>query len=469
MNTGTRSFQRGRPKEAAASFARAVEIMPERHESWVNLGSALLESGSCEAAARAFHRAIAIKPDIMVAHMMLGDALRLLGKTAPSIDSYERAVALQRTPMALNKLACALRARSRVEEAEELYCEAERKDTNFSLARVNRATMQIERRCYDEAHRQLTLLEKQVLPPHERQEVVTALDSVAEHARLTSAIDAMVEHGDLAALEAILAETPSSQLQVDRAALRTVEAYCNYARRMGEAAGMPSIALPDEWPLIEAMHMIPLVHSVDEYLTFRASAQSAGKQEPHVRESLNMEPAIRAARECRDDMIDPVKAEVHLRHWHALACRGVEGFMPGHFKYTRNWAPRSPTLPRVNPNMCSGTMRYLISDIYNRLPPGLPRATVCFLGLFDPHPFADGNARIAMIWLNRELEWAGLMPALFSTDLGLKGQLNVALAQVRKNEGVVDPLVAVINRAQQYARDFCIELARKAPDQGQFQ
>jgi tetratricopeptide (TPR) repeat protein len=460
MNSGQRSFQRGRPQEAAASFRKAIAIMPERHESWVNLGSALLESGQFESAADAFHEAIAIRPNTMLAHMMLGDAMRLQGETARSIDSYKRAVALQRAPTALNRLACALRARARVDEAEELYYEAERKDPKFSLARVNRATMQIERRRYDEARRQLTLLEKQALPPQEKQEVAAALNSPHEHARLHASIDAMAEHGDLAALEARLAETPASQLQVDRAALGTVEAYASFIRGADEPDSMQVIALPEEWPLIEAMHMIPLVHSVAEYVSVKASVQTAGKAETDVLESLNMEPAIRAARQCRAEMSDPVKAELHLRHWHALAVRGIAGFMPGHFKYTQNWAPRSPTLPRVNPGMCSGTMRYMVSHIYNRLPPGLLRATVAFLGLFDPHPFADGNARIAFIWLNRELEWAGLMPALFSKDLGLKGELGAALAQVRESDSGVAPLLAVINKAQQHAREFCIEFAR---------
>jgi tetratricopeptide (TPR) repeat protein len=460
MNLGMHSFQKGRPREAVASFRKAVAIMPGRHESWINLGSALLESGQLESAADAFHEAIAISPNTMLAHMMLGDAMRLQGKTARSIDSYQRAVALERAPAALNKLACALRARARVDEAEELYYEAERKDPTFSLARVNRATMQIERRRYDEARRQLALLEKQALPPQEKREVLAARNSLHEHARLNAAIDAMAEHGDLAALAARLAETPSSQLQVDRAALGTVEAYASYIRGVDKPHSMQVIALPEEWPLIEAMHMIPLVHSVAEYLSVRDNSASAGKPALDIQESVNMEPAIRAARQCRDDMLDPVKAEVHLRHWHALAANGIEGFMPGHFKYTQNWAPRSPTLPRVNPGMCSGTMRYLISHIYNRSPPGLLRATVAFLGLFDPHPFADGNARIAFIWLNRELEWAGLMPALFSKSLGLKGELGAALVQVRESESGVAPLLAVINKAQQHARDFCIEFTR---------
>jgi Flp pilus assembly protein TadD len=459
MDTGTLSFRKGRPKEAAGAFRRAVELQPQRNEGWINLGSALLECAQYEDAAHALQQAIAIDPDIMIPHMLLGDALRMLGRRKPSIESYSRAVALQRSPMALNKLACALRSRSKFEEAEALYFEAQRRDPAFTLARVNRATMQIERHRYDEARQQLELLEQQTLPRQEQQEVAGALDCIAEHARLSDAIDALARHGDLDTLRSRLAAIPAAQLRADRAALASVEAYAGRARGVGDAPALPAIALPDEWPLIEAMHMIPLVHSVDEYVSVAASAPFAENPEPRVLESLNMAPAIRAARLCRDDMADPVRAEVNLRHWHALAASGIEGFSPGHFKYTRNWVVRNPTLPRVTPHQCSGTMRYFISEIYGTLPPGLLRATVAFLGLLDPHPFADGNARIAMIWLNRELEWAGLMPALFPTDLGLKGQLSPALAQARNNKEGVGQLLAVIARAQRYARDFCIELA----------
>ena len=75
-----------------------------------------------------------------------------------------------------------------------------------------------------------------------------------------------------------------------------------------------------------------------------------------------------------------------------------------------------------------------------------------------------GNARIAMVWLNRELEWAGLMPVLFSRDLGLKGQLGAALRQFRNNDGNIAPLQDVIYQAQQYARDFCIKFESRKCD-----
>jgi Fic/DOC family len=174
-----------------------------------------------------------------------------------------------------------------------------------------------------------------------------------------------------------------------------------------------------------------------------------------------MEAAIVAARDSGEYLVDPVKAELHLRHWHALACREVAGFLPGHFKYTQNWSTRSPTLKRVEPDLTSGTFRHFITAMYPTLKPGLLRAAVVFIAVCDLHSFADGNGRVAMIWLNRELEWAGLMPALFRRDLSLKGELGDAMKAVRTNGGDLAPLVAVITRAQHYALEFCAELASR--------
>ena len=160
-------------------------------------------------------------------------------------------------------------------------------------------------------------------------------------------------------------------------------------------------------------------------------------------------------------MQDPVKAELHLRHWHALACADVTGFQPGHFKYTQNWTTRSPTLKRVDPALASGTFRHFISEMYPAVPPGLPRAAVVWMAVCDLHPFADGNGRVALTWLNRELEWAGLMPALFRRDLGLKGELGDALKEARINGGDLSPLIAAITKAQHYAGEFCAALANR--------
>ena len=111
----------------------------------------------------------------------------------------------------------------------------------------------------------------------------------------------------------------------------------------------------------------------------------------------------------------------------------------------------------MQPALASGTFRHFVADLYSTLQPGVLRAAVVYMAVCDLHLFADGNGRVAITWLNRELEWAGLMPALFRRDFGLKGELGTAMKEVRSNGGDLSPLVASIVRAQYHALEFCAE------------
>lgn len=237
----------------------------------------------------------------------------------------------------------------------------------------------------------------------------------------------------------------------------SIQRYADSAQQLSNELVTIDSDLPEEWPLIEAMFMIPLVNSVGEYQEIKATLTQGLKPTGELLRSVNMEAAIKAARACQLDMQDPVKAELHLRHWHGLACRNVEGFQPGHFKYMQNWIPDNPTLRRVEPAQANATLRHVISTIYSKLAPGYVRAAFVTMMIADLHVFADGNGCVALTWVNRELEWAGLMPALFHKKLGFgEGK---ALREVRSKGGDLSPLIAVIISAQQYAQEFCIEFA----------
>lgn len=463
MNSGRESFQRGHMNDAISAFTQATKLLPGRVEGWVNLGSALLEGRRFEESVVALDKAVALNPKLMAAHMLLGDAFRQLGEKRLAVACYRTAVSLQRQPLALNKLACALRVDGHLQEAEQLYQEALHSDANFTLAKVNLATLQIERGRHDEAHAQLQALAACALPPAERDEVRLSLAALSEYIRLAPVLSGLAGAQDLQPLQAALSQTPQAALGVDTAALRTVRAYVEFAQRQPAAPEAITGAPPPNWPLIEALFMIPLAESVDEFLALQAQLPLEHRQSMAVtlRESLNMETAVHAARASRAAWRDPVAAEAQLRHWHALACRDLEGFLPGHFKYTQNWSTRSPLLKRVEPALASGTVRHFVADIYAGLPPGLLRAAIVFMAVCDLHPFADGNGRVAMLWLNRELEWAGLMPAVFSRERGLKGELGRVMHEVRTNGGDLSPLLAAITRAQREALAFCQALAQR--------
>jgi hypothetical protein len=179
-----------------------------------------------------------------------------------------------------------------------------------------------------------------------------------------------------------------------------------------------------------------------------------------LQQLINAEAAIKAARCCRLDLLDPVKAELHLRHWHGLACHNEDGLQPGHFKYTQNWIPSNPSQRRVEPALASTTFRHFMSEIYSKQPPGYARAAVVYMAIVDLHLFTDGNGRIARYWANRELEWAGLMPGLFHKDRAFSIELGKSIKSVRSRGGDLSPIVTVITKAQHYALEFCAELTK---------
>lgn len=459
MEIGRQSFQKGRLSDAVNAFRQAATLQPGRVEGWVNLGSALLETGRFEAAVSALGKATELKPRLGAAHMLLGDAFRQLGDFKVALRSYRTAVALQRSPLTLNKLACALRVEGQSDEAGELYREAIRLDPNFSLARVNLATLQIETGQFDDARAQLAGLDGRALPPHEQQEVLSSQQALAEYVRLRDAIDTLNADRNPGPLRDALLQSPPQALGVDESVLTNIRRYLQWTTSQDTLPAGTAGSPPAEWPLIESLFMIPVIGTPDEYLEIRAQLDQRETATSDLAESFAMEAAIETARTCRDEMADAVLAELHLRHWHALACTGVDGFMPGHFKYTQNWSTRNPTLKRVDPAQASGTLRQFVTELHATLEPGLPRAAIAFMGLCDLHPFADGNGRIALTWMNRELEWAGLMPVVFRRDMGLKGELGKVMKEVRVSGGDLSPLLELLGRGQLFTVEFCTSIA----------
>ncbi len=457
MSAGKDSFSQGDLAGAARAFSTATSLLPDRFEGWVNLGSVLLQGGRLADAGSALKTALALNPNVMAAQMLLGDVQRMQGETEQALASYRKAVALERAPLALNKLACALRSRLHAEEAADLYTEALAKAPDFSLARVNLATLRLETGRYEEAASELAALDGRQLPPAEREEVDCARLSLAEYQRLHSAIDRMNSSGECAELEARLRELPADIRRIDKGALEKIREYFNWAKHVSQLYPLQQTEQPDDWPLIEALCTVP-ASSVEDYLALCATLERGDGFTREQRIAANMEPAIRSARECAEAMQDPVLAEVRLRHWHGMACRELPGTLAGHCKYTRNWSAQSPALKRVDPHLASATLQHFVRNLYLRVPPGIARAALVFMAITDLNCFADGNGRIALIWLNRELEWSGLMPALFSEELGTDGELSRAMQTAREGDGDLSALVNVIIRAQENARQFCATL-----------
>ena len=105
--------------EAIAAHRKAVEINPQFHEAWVNLGVVYRLQGDYDQAEACYLKALAIEPNYAVLHASLGALYIFKDEPAKGISSLERAVALDRQlPLAHANLAIAYATTGRFDEAE---------------------------------------------------------------------------------------------------------------------------------------------------------------------------------------------------------------------------------------------------------------------------------------------------------------------------------------------------------------
>ena len=79
-------------EEAIASYDKALEIKPDSHKAWFNLGYALDDLGRHEDAIASYDKALEIKPDLHEAWNNRGVALCKLGRFEEAIASYDKAL-----------------------------------------------------------------------------------------------------------------------------------------------------------------------------------------------------------------------------------------------------------------------------------------------------------------------------------------------------------------------------------------
>ncbi len=80
---------------AAAAYAAALVIMPQRTDIRVQYGNMLKDSGRAAEAAAAYRQALTENPDDPDIHLQLGRALKLQGKRHEAIASYRRSAGLR--------------------------------------------------------------------------------------------------------------------------------------------------------------------------------------------------------------------------------------------------------------------------------------------------------------------------------------------------------------------------------------
>ncbi|MCC3517796.1 tetratricopeptide repeat protein [Microcoleus sp. PH2017_18_LLB_O_A] len=104
--------------KAIASYDKALEFKPDKHEAWINRGSALDDLGRLEDAIASYDKALEFKPDKHDAWNNRGIALRNLGRLEDAIASYDKALEFKPddTSAFYNK-ACCYALHSQIDQA----------------------------------------------------------------------------------------------------------------------------------------------------------------------------------------------------------------------------------------------------------------------------------------------------------------------------------------------------------------
>jgi len=92
---GNTMMQRGRPADAAKSYAEALRLSPDLHDARRGLGMAYMKMKRHDAAEREFRDLVASRPRDAGAHYYLGVALYARGAHEEALASYREALRLQ--------------------------------------------------------------------------------------------------------------------------------------------------------------------------------------------------------------------------------------------------------------------------------------------------------------------------------------------------------------------------------------
>lgn len=92
---GNTLMQRGRPADAAKSYAEALRLRPDLSDARRGLGMAFMKMKRYDAAEREFRQLVASRPQDASAHYYLGCALYAKGDSEEALASYREALRLQ--------------------------------------------------------------------------------------------------------------------------------------------------------------------------------------------------------------------------------------------------------------------------------------------------------------------------------------------------------------------------------------
>jgi tetratricopeptide (TPR) repeat protein len=131
----------GKPAQANAHFARAVELQPDYVSAWYNRAVALLEQGRAVDAVERLAAAVRLAPLHADAHVNLGNALTQAQRTAEALPHYEATLRIKPAADVHYNLGLALDSLRRTGEAEDHFRAALRlkpqlHEAHFQLGRI---------------------------------------------------------------------------------------------------------------------------------------------------------------------------------------------------------------------------------------------------------------------------------------------------------------------------------------------
>ena len=95
LRQGNELLSKGKLKEAAECYGKAISINPAYAPAHLNLGFALKEQGLHDDAARSLEQAIRLNPKMEDAHYLLGGIAEAQGNLQAAIESYDKALAVK--------------------------------------------------------------------------------------------------------------------------------------------------------------------------------------------------------------------------------------------------------------------------------------------------------------------------------------------------------------------------------------
>ena len=96
--------RQGAYAQAIEAFQKAVEIKPDNHEAWNNMGVAYEKQSDYTKAIEAYQKAVEIKPDLHEAWTNMGLVYEKQGNYSKAIEAYQKALAINEASGALTGL-----------------------------------------------------------------------------------------------------------------------------------------------------------------------------------------------------------------------------------------------------------------------------------------------------------------------------------------------------------------------------